>query len=326
MTAAPRRRDVLRLVAYAAALGMCVAVSARAHGSTPQPHRPGLRPTAHDETCGDTPFRSLRPGALPRPRHMPPGTLMRTIQARGRLVVGVDESLQGLGYSREVAAPPAGLDIDLLQEVARAILGRPRVEYASMATRRLESAIADDRLDVVGSAFSITCARRRRMQFSSVYYRGRQRLLVPSNSGIRELSDRRLHGRRICAPAGSSSLERLRRQPRVVAVPEDPASDCLAALQENSVAAVTADEATLFGLRRQDPTMAIVGRCLGIERYAMAMNKDQRPFVRFVNALLARLRDNGRAKLFRERWLKGVPTPPEAAIARCDRRASRMGS
>jgi polar amino acid transport system substrate-binding protein len=320
--AAPRRRSLLGVLACtAAAFGGCVAAAVRAHGGTTQSPQTARSWKKHHETCGDTAFRSLPPSPLPRPRHMPAGTLMRTIQDRGRLLVGVDESSQGLGYSPRAAAPFAGLDIELLREVARAILGAPRIESVPAAPKQLEALLGSNRVDVVASAFSLTCERRQRMLFSSVYYRGPQRLLVMRDSGIRSLAD--LHDKKVCAVAGSTSLERLQREP-VRPYPEDQRSDCLADLQQDDVAAISADDAVLFGFRGQDDTTTIVGPCLGIERYAMAINEHQPAFVRFVNAVLVRLHRNGTARRFREQWLRGLPAPPPATIARCDRRAPGM--
>jgi polar amino acid transport system substrate-binding protein len=320
---APRRRSVLGLIACtAAALGGSVAAAVRAHGGPPGPPQPGRSWQKQHETCADTNFRSLPPSPLPRPRHMAAGTLMRRIQDRGRLLVGVDQSLQGLGYSRRAAARFAGLDIALLREVARAIVGAPLIVLAPAPPKRLESLLAGNGVDVVASALPLTCERRQRMLFSSVYYRGPQRLLVMRGSRIRSLAD--LRGQDVCAVAGSSSLERLQREPGVTPHPEDQRADCLVDLQRGDVAAITADDAVLFGFRHQDKTTRIVRTCLGIERYAMAINEHQPAFVRFVNAVLARLRRNGKARRFREQWLKGLPAPTPATIARCDRRAPGM--
>lgn len=247
---------------------------------------------------------------------------MRRIQDRGRLLVGVDESRQGLGYSPRARSRYAGLDIALLREVARAILGRPSLKAVPAPPRALESKLAGNDVDVVASAFSLTCDRRRRMHFSSVYYRGPQRLLVLRGSGITRLAD--LRDKSVCALDGSAALEHLKRRRGVIPHPEDQRADCLIDLQYGTVAAITADEAVLFGLRQQDPTTEIVGDCLGVERYAMAIDTDQPAFARFVNAVLERLRRNGSARRLRKRWLDGLRVPTRAAIKRCDRRAPGM--
>ena len=125
------------------------------------------------------------------------------------------------------------------------------------------------------------------------------------------------------ATRGSTSLERLKRHPEVVAYPEDQRSDCLVDLEEGDVAAVSSDDAILFGFTQEDPTTKIVGPCIGVERYGMAINTAHRPFVRFVDGVLARLRRNGKLTRLRERWLRGLRPPTATEVARCDRRTPR---
>jgi hypothetical protein len=46
--------------------------------------------------------------------------------------------------------------------------------------------------------------------------------------------------------------------------------------------------------------------------------------VRFVNAVLWRLRHDGTAAQLRRRWLTGLPPATADEISRCDRRARRV--
>jgi polar amino acid transport system substrate-binding protein len=314
------RRAVAALIACAAvALGGCAAVSDRAQDMSLKaldPTLPAATATPPKEApCHDTSVRSLAPSSLPRPGHMPAGTFMREIQDRGKLIVGVDQSSKGLGYFNPIKGKIEGFDIDLAREVARAIFGRPLIAYFAISTKQRESVIVNGDVDLVASAFSVTCARRRKMLFSSVYIHAQQKLLVPNTSGVKRLSD--LRGKEVCATTGSTSLERLRKQvgvlPRTVAL----RSDCLVALQEGDVAAITSDDTILFGFQQQDRQTTILEPCLGIEHYGLAINKAHRPFVRFVNAVLARLRRDGTMTRLRQRWLRGLAPPTAADIARC---------
>jgi polar amino acid transport system substrate-binding protein len=321
VSAAERRRAVAALIACgAAALGGCASVSDRAQDMSLQALDPALpaAPAAPPKAppCDDTSVRSLAPSALPRPGHMPAGTFMRKIQDRGQLVVGVDQNSKGLGYFNPITRRIEGFDIDLADEVARAIFGRPRIVYIAISTKQRDSAILHRNVDLVASAYSITCTRRRKMLFSSVYHRAQQRLLVPENSTVKRLSD--LRGKKVCATVGSTSLERLRKEVGVVPRPVPLRSDCLVALQEGDVAAITSDDTILFGFHQQDSQTKIVGPCLGIERYGLAINKAHRPFVRFVNAVLARLRRDATVTRLREHWLGGLPPPTAADIAGCE--------
>lgn len=323
MIARPRSQVVAGLISCAAlALGGCASVSDRAQNSSLAALDPALpkRPssTKKDVKCSHTSFTSLAPSALPRPGHMPAGTFMREIQDRGHLIVGVDQNSKGLGYFNPITLRMEGFDIDLVREVARAIFGKPSIVYKAISTKQRESVIVNDEVDIVASAYSVTCDRQRSMLFSSVYDLAQQRLLVPTNSSVHRLSD--LRGKKVCATVGSTSLQLLQGQVGVVPYPVAVRSDCLVALQEGDVAAITADDTILFGFKQQDDHTRIVGPCLSIEHYGMAINKAHRSFVPFVNAVLAKLGRDRKTTAFRERWLKGLRPPTAADISRCSGR------
>jgi polar amino acid transport system substrate-binding protein len=334
MTSRARRRAAAALMSSATiVLGGCASVSTRAQDlslaalatTSPTP-RPPLDLGKAKESCREHPYESLAPSALPRPGHMPAGTFARTIQDRGRLVVGVDQNSLGLGYFDPGSRRMEGFDIDLVRELARAIFDSTRrIRYVAISTGQRESAIAHADVDVVASAFSITCERRNRMLFSDVYHVARQRLLVPRNSKVSGPDDPDLRGQRVCATTTSTSFRRIRRsiartgiRPYGVAL----RSDCLVALQEGTVAAITADDAILLGFRRQDPQTKIVGPSLEREHWGMAVNEHRPGFVRFVNAVLRRLRRDGCLKTIARHWLSHPTVPSrDGAYARCTRRS-----
>jgi polar amino acid transport system substrate-binding protein len=98
----------------------------------------------------------------------------------------------------------------------------------------------------------------------------------------------------------------------------DQRTDCLVALQEGRVAAISSDDAILLGFKAQDPNTKIVGPRLADEPYGMAINRGHPEFVRFVNGVLERLRDDGRWKAIHRRWLgpfAPTPAPPRASYS-----------
>lgn len=308
----------LAIALTACALGGCAAVSDEAQRSSlaaldTQEPAPGSGPDALAPTraCLADPLRSAPPAALPPPGRMPAGTFMRRIHDRGYLIAGVDQNTLGLGYFDPSERRMTGFDIDVVRAVARAIFGRDltgRIRYKAISTKQREFVVVNKDVDIVASAFSITCERRRRLAFSSVYYRARQRLLVSVGSGVKSLGD--LRGEKVCATEGSTSIKRLDGT-GVVPFPVPLRSDCLVALQEGEVAAITSDDAILAGFKQQDPLTQIVGPCLALESYGLAISRDHREFVRFVNGVLARLR-RGALERFRQRRLSDVTKPSGA--------------
>jgi polar amino acid transport system substrate-binding protein len=265
--------------------------------------------------CAD-PTASLRPPAtMPRPGAMPAGSYMAAIRRRGRLVAGVDQNTLLFGYLRPSTGKIEGFEIDLLREVARAIFGDPdRVDLKALTTTQRLPSVQSGAVDIVADAVSMTCDRRRQVAFSSVYFDAGQRLLVPATSRVRSLRD--LRGRRVCATSGSTTLQRISRSPaKPIPFPVAQRTDCLVALQQGRVDAVSSDDTILLGFRAQDPNTKIVGPRIHDEPYGMAIARGHPEFVRFVNGVLDRLRRDGTWRRIHRRWLGGLaptPAPPRA--------------
>jgi len=257
---------------------------------------------------------SLRPqGPLPAPGDMPAGTFMRTIQQRGRLIAGVDQNSLLLSYLNPFDDQIEGFDVAMLREVARAIFGNPNaIEFKAISSAQRIPAIQSQSVDIVADAMTINCERARQVAFTTVYFEAGQRILVPSNSPVRSVRD--LAGRRVCATEGSTSLENIRRlAPRAIPYPVPLRTDCMVALQEGKVEAISTDDSILEGFRAQDPYSKIVGERISIEPYGMAINKDHPEFVRFVNGVLASMRADGRWEAVYRSWLGRVTGAPALA-------------
>jgi polar amino acid transport system substrate-binding protein len=258
-----------------------------------------------DAACADA-TASLRPstGAIPA------GSFMDRIRHRGRLIAGVDQNTLLLSYLRPSTNHIEGFEVDLLREVARAIFGDPdRLDLRAITTTQRPTVVRSGTVDIVADAYTINCARRRLVAFSTVYFEATQRLLVPSSSPARSLSD--LRGRRVCATKGSTSLERIEVDPaRPVPYIVGQRTDCLVALQDGTVDAITGDDAFLRGFRAQDPDTKLIGPPLEREPYGLAINQGHPEFVRFVNRVLERVRRDGTwARLYR-RWFGAAASPP----------------
>lgn len=331
MIVARRRPCAVWLIACAAlAASGCARVSDGAQKQslaalltkTPDP-KDYASPAPRNHVSCERPFDSLRPlAALPAPGHMPAGSYMETIRRRGILRVGVDQNTLRLGYFNPEDGAMEGLDIDLVRRIARAIFGtsKQRIVFKAISTAQRQSVVELGEVDLVASAYSITCDRLQQMYFSDVYYKAQQKLLVLEASTARSLRD--LRGKQVCATKSSTSIENLAGT-GVVSHPVELRPDCLVELQEGRVAAITADDSILFGFKLQDPQTKIVGDCINVERYGIAINRRHPEFVRFVNGVLRRL---GRAGIerIRRHWLRGLSAPTSAQINRCDQRSARQ--
>jgi polar amino acid transport system substrate-binding protein len=273
---------------------------------------PGTTPAVPD--CDAT--ASLRPvGPLPPPGQPPAGSTMETIVKAGRLRVGVDQNTYLFGFRNSATGELEGFDIDVARQIAEALFGDPdRIQFVTLTSAQRIPALQADLVDIVVRTMTITCARRVQVDFSTVYYLAGQRVLVRRGSGITGLDA--LTGRRVCAAAGSTSIIFLAdsaARPVPVTVPNW--TDCLVMLQQGQVDAVSTDDAILAGLAAQDPYTEVVGPRLTEEPYGVAIAKGREDLVRFVNAVLERMRADGTWTAIHRRWLGALgpaPAPPPA--------------
>ena len=261
-------------------------------------------------TC-DPEASSLAPLGPPQ---VTAGSFMAKIRARGYLIAGVDQSTYHFGYLNPLDGRIEGFDIDMIRAVARAIFGSPdKVQYKAITDAERIPDILNGSVDIVAHTMTITCGRLRQVDFSSVYFDARQRVLVPDGSrATAGLAD--LGGQKVCATSGSDSVTTIAdypSHPKVVQVPYW--TDCLVLLQQGKVAAVSTDDSILYGLAAQDPFTKVVGPELTDEPYGLAISKQHPDLVRFVNAVLAQERADGAWEASYHHWVGPQDAAPPPA-------------
>ena len=252
---------------------------------------------------------SLKPvGPLPTPGSAAARAVLPAAVKRGRLVVGVDQNTLNWAYRDPTNDNLTGFDVEMLRQVALAMFGSDdanHLQFVVVPNADRAQAVSTGQVDIVAETMTITCARQGLgtetadktnypVDFSDVYYDARQLVLVPVNSSIKSVQD--LAGRRVCATAGSTSIQRLASlhlAHPVQAWQVENQTDCLVMLQQGQVDAISTDDTILAGLAAQDPGVKVLDFSLGDEPYGMAIAKSNQAFTRFVNGVLAQDRQNG---------------------------------
>jgi polar amino acid transport system substrate-binding protein len=281
-------------------------------------------PTAPD--CGN-PVASLRPTG-PSGVVVPAATYMSELRQKGTMRVGVSVDTLLFGSVDPFTGQFVGFDNDIAREVAARLFGVPfekadsHITWVAIPYSERVNALATGRVDLVADTFTINCRRRETIEFSSEYFTSAQRVLVRSDSQAQRLED--LHAQKVCAAAGSTSIENIMNAVSTVGDPTKflpditpvvDQADCLVALQQGKVAAISTDDTILAGMAAQDPNVRIVGPPISSEPYGLGLPKGHDPWVRYVNGVLEELRRNGRWGQIYQRWLSKLgptPAPPQA--------------
>ncbi|GJN98996.1 ABC transporter substrate-binding protein [Mycobacterium marinum] len=276
-------------------------------GMEVMPPEPPLPADSSSQDCDPT--ASLRPF----PTKAEADAAVADIRARGRLIVGLDIGSNLFSFRDPITGEITGFDVDIASEVARDIFGGPtHVEYRILSAAERITALQSSQVDVVVKTMTITCERRKLVNFSTVYLDANQRILTSRDSPIFKVSD--LSGKRVCVARGTTSLRRIREiAPPPVIVSVVNWADCLVALQQREIDAVSTDDTILAGLVEEDPYLHIVGPNMANQPYGIGINMDNTGLVRFVNGTLERIRNDGTWNTLYRKWLSVLgpaPAPP----------------
>jgi polar amino acid transport system substrate-binding protein len=237
---------------------------------------------------------------------------MAKIRARGYLVAGVDPTRYDFSDQNPVTGKMQGFEIDLLRAIATAIFGDPNhIRYRPLQDPQRFPALQTGAVDIVAQDITITCARWKIVDFSSVYMDSGQQVLVENDSPFKHVTSLgQLAGQKVCAATGSLELTNIEAaKPHPIPVAEPYWTDCLVLLQQGKVAAISSVTTDLDGLRGQDPYAKIVSPRLDFEPQGLGISQQHPDFVRFVNAVLAQMRSDGQWASSYAHWI-GTPVPP----------------
>lgn len=325
VTALRRRLPALVAVAALGALAGCSGVT---YAETPlppsaPPSSSSAAPPAPAQTC-DNATQSYAPlPSLPSRGQIDDPTMRDRIIKRGYLVVGVSADTYLFGARDPFSGGITGFDIDMARAVAKAIFGDPNKVQLRVITAADRLPLLESRqVDMVARNMSMTCDRWQKIAFSAEYYRSGQKVLVSKAlPGAKDLSLADLKGRRVCAPAGTTSLAKLEQVKGPVVVTAPTHTACLVLLQQGKADAITGDDTVLAGLAAQDPnTVVTSAKAITVEPYGLGLNKADVYLARYVNRVIADLEASGEWKKIYDRWLAGqlgpAPAPPTPVYGR----------
>jgi putative glutamine transport system substrate-binding protein len=256
--------------------------------------------------CGGT----ASPSAAPTKPTFAAGSYMATIQASGKLRVGTRDDNVPFGLKNPTTGKYEGFDVDLARELAKALFGVANgddvIEYVSVVSATRIPTLQDNKADFVIATFTINDDRKTQIDFSDVYFRTGQKILVKKdNTTIKDVKD--LNGKTVCSAKGSTSEKNITAAaPQATLNLQDTYAPCLILLQQGRVDAISTDETILFGLVKQDPNTKIVGAYFSTEPYGIGIKKDRAGLADWMNGELKKMVDDGRWGKIYKQWITPV--------------------
>lgn len=232
------------------------------------------------------------------------------------IVIGTKFDQPGLGM-RNPDGSMSGFDVDVAKFVAKE-LGYPedQIEWKESPSGQRENLIASKQVSYIVATYSITDARKEKVDFAGPYLITGQSLLVRADNTDITGPESLENNKKLCSVSGSTPAQRIKDKYQGVQLQQyDTYSACIEALKNGAIDAVTTDEVILAGYAAQSPgAFKIVGKPFSEEKYGIGLKKGDTEMRTKINDALAKMEKEGAWKAAFEKNLGpagiATPTPP----------------
>ncbi|WP_228488985.1 glutamate ABC transporter substrate-binding protein [Raineyella fluvialis] len=159
-----------------------------------------------------------------------------------------------------------------------------------------ETLIQSGQVQLVFATYSITDARKQKVDFAGPYFIAGQDILVKADrNDINGPND--LAGKKLCSVVGSTSAKQIKdKVPQTQLQEVDTYSKCAEAVAAGSMDAMTTDDIILAGYAAQDQykgKLKVVGHPFTQERYGVGLKKGDTELQKKVNDALTKMISDG---------------------------------
>jgi glutamate transport system substrate-binding protein len=213
----------------------------------------------------------------------------------GGLKIGIKFDQPGLGLKK--GTEYTGFDVDVAKYVAKELgTDAADITWVQAPSAQRETLISAGQVDMVVATYSITDARKEKVSFAGPYFVAGQDLLVRADDTSITGPDA-LKGKKLCSVTGSTSAQKVKDAYPGVQLQEFATySECLPALANKGVDALTTDDTILAGFASQ-PEYAgkfkVVGKPFSEEKYGIGLKKGDTATCEKVNAAISKMVSDG---------------------------------
>lgn len=256
----------------------------------------GSKETTGKEAAGGTPVKSE-------------GKAIDAIKKRGKLVAGVKFDTKLFGLKDPGTGKVEGFDIDIAKALAKELLGdENKIELKEVTSKTRMPMLDNGEIDAIIATMTITEDRKKEVEFSDVYFKAGQSLLVKKGSAIRSLSDVK-KDTKVVGVKSSTSIKNIEEKvPGLKVQQYENYQDAFTALKAGQGEVLTTDNSILFGMTKQDPNYEVVGSTFTDEPYGIAVKKGEAEFAAYLNGFLKKLKSSGDYDKLYEKWIGEKPS------------------
>lgn len=242
--------------------------------------------------------------------------------AGGKLTIGIPFDEPGIGV--KTGDTYSGFDVATATYVAQALGVKPEdITWKEANGAERETLLTSGQVDMVVSTYTINAERKEKIDFAGPYFLAHQDLLVRRNE-TEITGPETLDGKDLCTVPGTTSAQNILNFYRGrINLKELPRySDCVAALANSEIDAVTTDDVILAGFAAEPQyrgKLKVVGKGFSDESYGIGIKKGNTALLDQVNAALKQYVSDGSWKRNLDSTVApsgySIPSPPQVGLA-----------
>ncbi|WP_231645890.1 glutamate ABC transporter substrate-binding protein [Mycolicibacterium mengxianglii] len=234
--------------------------------------------------------------------------------------IGTKFDQPGLGL-KNPDGTMSGFDVDVATYVAGELGYAPdKIEWVESPSAQRENLIQNGQVQFIAATYSITDARKEKVDFAGPYLITGQSLLVRADNADITGPASLENNKKLCSVSGSTPAQKIKDEyPGVQLQQYDTYSACIEALKNGAIDAVTTDETILAGYAAQTPgAFKIVGDTFSEEKYGVGLKKDDSELRTKINDALEKMESSGAWKEAFDKNLgpAGITAPQPPAVDR----------
>jgi len=230
-------------------------------------------------------------------------TSLADLQARGKLVLGIDDAFPPFGF-RDENNNVVGYDIDLATEVAKRL--GVAIECQPIDWNATLQELNSKKIDCIWNGFTITPERAEKMSFTKPYLNNSQVVVVRADSGITKMAD--MKGKSIGVQTGSSAQaaidanEDFKNELKEIVEFKDNIT-ALNDLEIKQIDGVVMDETVAnYSITQSGKPYAVLPEGLASEQYGVAFRLEDVSLRDKVQATLEDMQKDGTVTAISNKW------------------------